>query len=119
MNGISQAEEYSVSTPDLPAESEHELHWRLWREKCRRSDRIAERRMKVVFWGVVATVAALILYVYFRPHALAEDTEPTVARVQFSIGITRPRRPFVTPHSEELRCPHKRVQGLTLSLTPN
>ena len=75
-----------MSKPDLPAESEHELRWRLWRAECRRSDRIVERRMKIVFWAVVVIVAALILYVYFRPKAFSEGTEPPVARVQFAIG---------------------------------
>ncbi len=39
-----------------------------------------------MFWAVVAIVAAMILYVYFRPNAFSEGTEPTVARVQFAIG---------------------------------
>ena len=96
MNGISQTEEYSASKPDLPAESEHELRWRLWQEKCQRSDRIAERRMKIVLGAVVAIVAAMILYVYFRPNAFSEGTEPAVTRVQFAIGRNQT---FLTPLS--------------------
>ncbi len=42
--------------------------------------------MTIVFWAVVAIVAAMILYVYFRPNAFSEGTEPTVARVQFAVG---------------------------------
>jgi hypothetical protein len=105
MKAISRVEEHSVSKLNHLAESEHELRWRLWREKCRRSDRVAESRMKIVFWSAVAILGAVILYCWLHPKALPERTQPTAAEFSSSSAGNRPSpQPFVTPRSERLRC---------------
>jgi type VI protein secretion system component VasF len=47
-------------------DSEQELRWRAWQEKGRRADRLAERRMKVLFSIVGLILVAVILYYGFR-----------------------------------------------------
>ena len=47
-------------------DSEQELRWRAWQEKGRRTDRLAEKRMKVLFSIVGLVLVAMILYYVFR-----------------------------------------------------
>jgi hypothetical protein len=43
-------------------DSGQELRWRAWQEKGRRNDRLADKRMKVVFFFVGLILLAWILY---------------------------------------------------------
>jgi len=43
-------------------ESDHELRWRNWKERGRRADKLAEKRMTVLFSVVCLILVALILY---------------------------------------------------------
>jgi hypothetical protein len=48
-------------------DSEQELRWRTWQEKGRRNDRLADKRMKVLFSIVGLILLACMLYYAFRP----------------------------------------------------
>jgi len=49
-----------VSISDHPPESEQELRWRVWQEKRRRSDQLAERQMRILFCAAAAIFAGVI-----------------------------------------------------------
>lgn len=68
-----------MSISDHPTESEQELRWRVWQDKHRRSDRLAERRMRILFCAAAAILAGVILYYWLRPNARTKSTEPVVA----------------------------------------
>ena len=73
-----------MSISDHPAESEQELRWRVWQEKCRRSDQLAERRMRILFCAAAAILAGVFLYYWLRPDAQSNNSEPAVAS-EFSV----------------------------------
>ena len=50
-------------------DSEQELRWRRWQEKGRRADRLADRRLKVLFSVVGLILLACILYYAFWTKA--------------------------------------------------
>ena len=52
----------AVESPD----SAQEIRWRAWQEKGRRADRLAKKRMKVLFSIVGLTLVAVILCYVFR-----------------------------------------------------
>jgi hypothetical protein len=45
---------------------EQEIRWRAWREKGRRADRLAKKRMKALLAAVGLILLALILYTTLR-----------------------------------------------------
>lgn len=67
-----------MSISDHPAESEQELRRRVWHEKHRRADQLAERRMRILFCAAAAILAGVILYYWLRPNAQSKSTEPVV-----------------------------------------
>ena len=75
-----------MSEPGPAVDSEQELRWRAWQEKCRHSNQRPERRMKIVLWVVAAVfIFIVILYFRFRPRL-----EPKVLRsvVAESLSLT-------------------------------
>lgn len=78
-----------MSISDHPAESEQELRWRVWQEKGRRSDQVAEQRIRILFCAVVAILAGVILYYWLRPNPQSKSSEPVVAS-EFSVRFANP-----------------------------
>ena len=68
-----------MSTLDHAPESEQMLRWRLWQEKCRHSDQLAERRMKIMFCAVAAILVAVTLYYWLCPKPTTQGTQLIVA----------------------------------------
>ena len=62
-------------------DSEQELRWRTWQEKGQRVDRLAEKRMKIVFSIVGLILLALILY-----YAMRTKASPDSDHVQNAVG---------------------------------
>ena len=63
-------------------DSEDELRWRTWQEKGQRADRLADKRMKVLFSIVGLILLALILYYTLRPKVfLAPEQRAELSRV--------------------------------------
>ena len=54
---------------DTRLNSEQTLLWRTWTEKSRRLDRLAERRMTVLFLAVGVILLACVLYYALRVKA--------------------------------------------------
>jgi hypothetical protein len=65
-------------------DSEQELRWRNWQEKGRRADRLANKRMKVLFSVVGLILLAFILYCTLRTKVL-----PNSDHVQNAVGFER------------------------------
>ena len=56
-----------MSIVENSPDSEKELRWRTWQKKGQRNDRLADKRMKVLFSVVGLILLAWILYYAFRP----------------------------------------------------
>ena len=54
-------------------DSGQELRWREWQEKDRRNDRMADKRMKLVFFFVGLILLAWILYYALQPRISADS----------------------------------------------
>jgi hypothetical protein len=59
---------------------EQEIRWRAWREKGRRADRLAKKRMKALLAAIGLILLALILYTTLRAGAapISDDVQTTV-----------------------------------------
>ena len=65
--------------------SEQTLLWRTWREKSSRLDRLAEKRMTVLFLVAGAILLACVLYYAFRARASFDpNQEHPVAMNEYS-----------------------------------
>lgn len=84
-----------MSEPGPAVESEQELRWRAWQEKCRRSNQRTEKRMKIVLWVAAAVfIFIVILYFRFRPRLEPKVLRPVVAgslSLVASTQLTAPR----------------------------
>lgn len=49
-----------------------EQRWRAWQEKSKRVDRLAGKRMNILFSAVGALVLLVILYRWFQPELLPD-----------------------------------------------
>lgn len=74
-----------MSISDHPAEPEQKLRWRVWQEKRRGSDQLAERRMRILFCAAATILAGVILYYWLRPDAQSKTSEPVVAQRELII----------------------------------
>lgn len=72
--------EQRMALPENSRDSEQEILWRRWQEKGRVADRLAERRMKVLF-----AVIALVLLVWVLYSALRPKVSHDLDRVQRAI----------------------------------
>ena len=54
-------------------DTEQELRWRAWQNKGRLNDRLADKRMKILFFVVGLILLAWILYYAFRPGISADS----------------------------------------------
>lgn len=63
-------------------DSEHELRLRTWQERGRRADRLAEKRMKVLFFIVGLILVAMILY-----YTLRTKVSPAPKHAQNVVGF--------------------------------
>ena len=66
-------------------DSEQELRWRAWQEKGRRADRLAEKRMKVLFSIVGLILVAVILYYVFRAK-ISPDSDHVQRAARSPVG---------------------------------
>ena len=72
---------------DNALSSEQTLLWRTWKEKSRRVDRLAEKRMTVLFLAVGVVLLASVLYYAFRAKSSFDPNQqhnPT-ARYEYSL----------------------------------
>ena len=69
----------SENSPD----SEQELRWQTWQEKSRRSDRLADKRMKVIF-----SIVGLILLAWVLYYALGAKASSDSDHVQRALATT-------------------------------
>lgn len=69
----------SENSPD----SEQELRWQTWQEKSRRSDRLADKRMKVIF-----SIVGLILLAWVLYYALGPKGSSDSDHVQRALAVT-------------------------------
>jgi len=51
-----------MSLSESPTASEHEIRFLAWQEKNRRSDQLAEKRVKIAFAVIVVVLLLVILY---------------------------------------------------------
>jgi len=87
-----------MSEPGQVVDSEQELRWRAWQEKCRRSNQRTERRMKVVVWVVASVfIFVVILYFWFRPLSEPKVLRPVVAGSLSLVASTQLTAPQSTP----------------------
>jgi hypothetical protein len=64
-------------------DSDQELRWRTWEEKGRRADRLAEKRMRVLF-----SIVGLILLTWIVFYALRTKASRTPDRERNLSGLT-------------------------------
>lgn len=62
-------------------DSDQELRWRTWQEKGRRSDRLADKRVKIVF-----SIVGLFLLAWILCYALRTKASPDSEHVQDAVG---------------------------------
>jgi hypothetical protein len=64
---------------DSTLNSEQKLLWRTWKEKSRRVDMLAEKRMTVLFLAVGLILAACVLYYALRAKAAFDPNQQNTA----------------------------------------
>ena len=67
--------------PDNALSSEQTLLWHTWREKSRRVDRLAEKRMTVLFLAVGLVLLAAVCYYAFRAKASFDPNQQHPAAI--------------------------------------
>jgi hypothetical protein len=81
-------------------DSEQELRWRGWQEKGRLADRLADRRMNVMFTLVGLILLAWILYCAFRPKVSRDvDRVQNAMRCDHIFNLSPSNLPVNRPRS--------------------
>lgn len=94
---------------DNTLNSEQTLLWRTWREKSRSADRLAERRMAVLFLVVGVILLACVLYYALRARASFDPNQQHPAAMnEYS---STPIAWFHTRHSGHLANDRARQQS--------
>jgi hypothetical protein len=73
---------------DNALSSEQTLLWRTWKEKSRRVDRLAEKRMTVLFLAVGLALLASVLYYAFRAKSSFDPNQQHNPTAMYEYSLT-------------------------------